>query len=163
MKPLKVQVHFIFEHLTVLYKLTVTTQHRFLIWPQTWKRPSFSISATRSWLLKLLTTEFMVVIKHIDAWLHFALVGRYLLQNMSRHSEQVYYDKMVSAISSLQLFSNSKLYWNLFPLMYLYCVNPIMSEQRHTNKVHLVIWSITRKMQRKLQGRSGPSLALTKI
>lgn len=77
MKPLKVQVHFIFEHLTVLYKLTVTTQHRFLIWPQTWKRPSFSISATRSWLLKLLTTEFMVVIKHIDAWLHFALVGTY--------------------------------------------------------------------------------------
>lgn len=66
-------------------------------------------------------------------------VGRYLLQNMSRHSEQVYYDKMVSAISSLQLFSNSKLYWNLFPLMYLYCVNPIMSEQRHTKKVHLVI------------------------
>lgn len=162
MKPLKVQVHFIFEHLTVLYKLTVTTQHRFLIWPQTWKRPSFSISATRSWLLKLLTTEFMVVIKHIDAWLHFALVGTYC-KICHDILNKFIMTKWSRAISSLQLFSNSKLYWNLFPLMYLYCLNPIMSEQRHTNKVHLVIWSITRKMQRKLQGCSGPSLALTKI
>lgn len=163
MKPLKVQVHLIFEHLTVLYKLTVTTQHRFLIWPQTWKRPSFSISATRSWLLKLLTTEFMVVIKHIDAWLHFALVGTYckICHDILNKFIVTKWSRLYRVCNCFQTVSCIGIYFLL--CIYIALIQLCLNSGIGTIKVHLVIWSITRKRQRKLQGCSGPSLALTKI